>query len=358
VLAGLAHYLPERLLREVLAAAREIRNEKEQAAVLARLALHLPEELLWEALAAVREIRNEEDRAKALTELVPRLPERLLREALAAVQEIRNEEDRAKALAGLVPHLPEELLWGALAAVREIRNEEERAKALAGLVPHLPEELLWEALAAAREIRNEEEQAAVLAELAPYLPERLLRKALTAAQGIGNEEDRARALAGLVPHLPEALLSRIGRGHLRYSLDSTIATRQEPAEHLLEAFAVARIEDHQLHSPFVVNEEYKLLAGVLSNVPPEFVGTPIQLPDIDVVGIDVIVRAAGMEILPHRMQKLRFFRGRDSGLLEFRLTPREVGQKQILIEFYYQRHWLAKIQFDVEVVEMQEFVLA
>jgi hypothetical protein len=107
-----------------------------------------------------------------------------------------------------------------------------------------------------------------------------------------------------------------------------------------------------------VSKEYKLLAGVLSNVPPEFVGMPIQLPDTDVVEIDVVVRTAGMEILPHWVQELRFFRSRDSGLLRFRLIPREVGQKQILIEFYYQRHWLAKIQFDVEVVETQELVPA
>jgi hypothetical protein len=44
--------------------------------------------------------------------------------------------------------------------------------------------------------------------------------------------------------------------------------------------------------------------------------------------------------------------------MEFKLIPMETGEKTILVEFYYQRHWLAKLQFEVDVVKTQEPVLA
>jgi hypothetical protein len=67
---------------------------------LTGLAPYLPENLLPEALATAREIGDESDRAKALTGLAPYLPE-ILPEALATAREIGNESDRAKALQAL-----------------------------------------------------------------------------------------------------------------------------------------------------------------------------------------------------------------------------------------------------------------
>ncbi|TRV46460.1 MAG: apoptotic protease-activating factor, partial [Microcystis panniformis Mp_GB_SS_20050300_S99D] len=100
------------------------------------LAPYLPENLLPEALATAREIGNEYQRARALTGLAPHLPEILL-EALATAREIRDEYQRARALTGLAPYLPENLLPEALATAREIGNESSRAEALKALTAQL-----------------------------------------------------------------------------------------------------------------------------------------------------------------------------------------------------------------------------
>jgi hypothetical protein len=98
---------------------------------LTGLAPYLPENLLPEALATAREIGHESDRAEALTGLAPYLPE-ILPEALATAREIGDEYYRAKALTGLAPYLPE-ILPEALATAREIGDEYYRAKALQAL---------------------------------------------------------------------------------------------------------------------------------------------------------------------------------------------------------------------------------
>ena len=65
-----------------------------------------------------------------------------------------------------------------------------------------------------------------------------------------------------------------------------------------------------------------------------------------------------MEIRPAWVQSYVFSWSEETSLLEFVLRPTKSGHKQVRVEFYYQRHWLAKIQFDVEVVEAQELVPA
>ncbi len=230
--------------QEALATAREIGDEYHRAEALAGLASHLPQELLSQALAAAREIKGGDARARALAALAPHLPEGLreqaLRKALAAAREIGDADDRAEALAALTPHLPEELLSQALAAAREIGDADARARALAALAPHLPEDLLGEALAAAREIGNEYHRAEALAGLAPHLPEDLreqaLREALAAAGEIGWESARARALAALVPHLPEDLREQ--------ALREALAAAREIGDEFARAWALAALAPH------------------------------------------------------------------------------------------------------------------
>jgi hypothetical protein len=99
---------------------------------LTGLAPYLPENLLPEALATAREIGDESNRAEALTGLAPYLPENLLPEALATAREIGDESNRAEALTGLAPYLPE-VLPEALEAARGIGDESSRAGALQAL---------------------------------------------------------------------------------------------------------------------------------------------------------------------------------------------------------------------------------
>ncbi|MFC1465135.1 MAG: hypothetical protein ACFLMY_09825 [Candidatus Brachytrichaceae bacterium NZ_4S206] len=261
-------HLPEELLAEALAVAREITDEEWRAVALGALAARLSEplrsEALSEALAAARKIKDERRRAKALGALAPHLSEPLLSEALAAAREIKDEEWRAKALGALAPHLSEPLLSEALAAAREVEDGWQRAKALVALAARLGEPLLSEALAAAWEIEDEQWRAKALGALAAHLSELLrseaLSEALAAVREIKNERRRVEALGALAAHLSEPLQSEVlsealaaareirdvsGRAE---ALSALAAHLSEPlqSEVLSEALATAReIEDER-----------------------------------------------------------------------------------------------------------------
>lgn len=105
-----------------------------------------------QGLAYVRQISGE--RATALVGLAPYLPEALLNEALAAARETPGDWQRAEALIQLAPYLPEALYDDLLAAVREIPDRDSRLYALEDLVLHLPGPQSQDALAAAGEARG------------------------------------------------------------------------------------------------------------------------------------------------------------------------------------------------------------
>ena len=91
-----------------------------QVRALAGLAPYLPQSWLPEVLAASQSIMSDGDRVKTLTRLIPHLPESLkgsaVREALTAVLVIRSGDDQAEMLVGLTPYLSKPLLRKALAA--------------------------------------------------------------------------------------------------------------------------------------------------------------------------------------------------------------------------------------------------
>lgn len=126
------------------------------------------------------------------------------------------------------------------------------------------------------------------------------------------------------------------------------------ADRRAETFAVAKLEMPQSGELPIVGEEFALLAGILQRIPTGFVGEPIDLPDVATIELDVTVYAQDMTISPHWSQKLRYYAGRDSGLVEFRLCPNAVGRKEIRVEFHYRFHWLGQIKFEVEVAEQEE----
>ncbi len=124
-------------------------------------------------------------------------------------------------------------------------------------------------------------------------------------------------------------------------------------------FAGVVIEGLGADSTLVLNKEYKLRAGFPKKDSGSLTGQSVY-SSASPMEIDITVHAPGMEVLPDWTQSLKFFPGRDSGLLEFTLTPREIprseipgeeGKTQIEINFYHQRHWLAKLQFPVKVID-------
>lgn len=127
-------------------------------------------------------------------------------------------------------------------------------------------------------------------------------------------------------------------------------------EYSVEAFTVAKIHNHQEGTPLHIRKEYQLYTGILKGPGEDFFKKSVSLPDEDIIEIDVTVFAQDMEIAPDWFQKLYYYRDRDSGLLNFRLTPQSPGQKVIRIDFYYQRHWLQFLTIEVEVEDSQNMV--
>ncbi len=210
VLIELAPHLLEveqvQVLQKALTAVQEIDfDDRERAIRLAELAPHLPEPLLREALATAREIANGKARMDALIGLVSHLPEidrpEVLQEILTAVGKLVYEEDQNYALKKLVAHLPEPLLGEVLAAARAIANKRARLHVLIGLVSHLPEinrpEVLQEILTTAGEFEKKVDQEFFLRKLAFDLPEPLLREALKIAREIWFEPFRGHILGEL-----------------------------------------------------------------------------------------------------------------------------------------------------------------
>jgi hypothetical protein len=119
--------------------------------------------------------------------------------------------------------------------------------------------------------------------------------------------------------------------------------------------AVARLKNIPENNQLLIEETCILEAGILKERPqvPGFETTPVNLPDHDEVPIDITVYVEGMTIKPNWIQRFTFYKKKESDLVEFQLTPQTTGKKQIRVEFYYERHWLAKITFDVEVVEAE-----
>lgn len=126
-----------------------------------------------------------------------------------------------------------------------------------------------------------------------------------------------------------------------------------------EEYAIARIKDHQSGQPFYLGQIYELQAGIRSSIPAGFKGVPVELPHQEKpIQLEIVVSAEDIEIEPNWLQPYIINRSEESPFVEFKLKPKTSGYKQICVEFLYQRHWLAKIQFEVEVVEVKELVTA
>jgi hypothetical protein len=91
-----------------------------------------------QALTIACQAWPESSRAEALAKLAPHLPEPLLHQALASARQIVSQYDHADALAGLVPRLAElGHIALSLEVTGQIEIKWNRAEALAGLAPHL-----------------------------------------------------------------------------------------------------------------------------------------------------------------------------------------------------------------------------
>lgn len=117
------------------------------------------------------------------------------------------------------------------------------------------------------------------------------------------------------------------------------------------AYGIARIVGCCGSEKLQVDNKYVLQTGIFRVIPHGFEAQPFLLPaDEGVIEFDITVFAEDMNIEPYWTQSFLFHRDKDYDLLEFRLTPIEAGTKDIKVEYYYRRHWLAQINFKVEVI--------
>jgi hypothetical protein len=249
-LAGLASFLPDTLLGDVLAGVWAIEPESRRTNVLAALAPFLPGPLVAKAVVVAEAMADERFRSEALKALGPRLPELLVAEAIASAEMIEQQRWRVQALTVLRPLLRGsariKMLEAALAEARAIGDERLRAETIAGLAPILPGPLLAEAQRIACAIESRPWRSEALAALAPHLPRPLLDEALDAACAIGDKAAQVQTQLELGQHLPaqlqrEILMTAAGvlNEHLRAEQLGALAPQlSEPL--LAEALAAAR----------------------------------------------------------------------------------------------------------------------
>jgi hypothetical protein len=173
--------------------------------------------------------------------------------------------------------------------------------------------------------------------------------------------ERLREMERRVYSSPQLLEPAPAKCTIFFPKPSVPAPAQYPE---IEAHAVARLKSVPENNQLLIGETSILEAGILKERPqvPGFETTPVNLPDQNEVPIDITVYVEGMTINPNWIQRFTFYKkkesDKESDLVEFQLLPQTTGKKQIRVEFYYERHWLAKITFDVEVVEAERGVVS
>jgi hypothetical protein len=208
VLGELGPYLPEENLREALSIARGITDQTQREVALAHLLPYLAEVgHIKEAFTSLQYIEYEWERADALARMAPNLPEKLLRKALSR-KYWAGEDPPTEALVGLLPRLAElGHLKKALSIARKVNSPNTfHIEVLIALAPYLQEEDLQDVLSRANRLAYSSDQARALVALAPHLPETLQPAALSGAQQVKYENDKISVLAGLAPHLQGTIL--------------------------------------------------------------------------------------------------------------------------------------------------------
>ena len=216
MLAGLARHatsLP--LLRLVLDAVNEIKDERVRSAALVSIAprlAHLGRPA--EALEMAQSMTDRLNKLSALEEIIPYLPKSLLPQMLPLIEEFSFEGSRWSAYAVLAPRLAElGDLDTALRVMLSINGYQRRALAAARMAKHarppMREKLIEHALAivrnAQRELEESEDwwQTEVLTCLAPYLSGEMLIEAFTMASEIEKPNERFAPLAALSSQLAQ-----------------------------------------------------------------------------------------------------------------------------------------------------------
>ena len=139
---------------------------------------------------------------------------------------------------------------------------------------------------------------------------------------------------------------------LEQEVDVNYPIAQKPN---MVAYAVAQIKDHQESQAILLQQYITILAAVLTEMPEGQKSEPITLPTAEnKIHFQIMVYAEDMVIVSDHIQPFIFYRDKETPPIEFILRPTQTGPKHIWVEFLYQNHWLAKIEFEVEVIANEE----
>lgn len=129
--------------------------------------------------------------------------------------------------------------------------------------------------------------------------------------------------------------------------------QNKQVENTNDLFAQVRIIEHNLVKGLIVNAKYRLESGVSSNPTNNlYLSSQFSLPVSSKKTLfDITVYGEGMLVEPDWRQILTYRNGGEDKYVVFELTPQEVGKKLIRVEYFYQNHWLTKIEFMVDIVE-------
>jgi len=195
---------------------------------------------------------------------------------------------------------------------------------------------------------------------APIHALRLARGILAACAGCWSQYGykpplnyrQIRELADLYWKAVEKAIPLIGTGlEGKTQEQKQLARSILPTERLPKVNAIVRV-DRERDCPIYLGDSFVVQAGIgeelLESCEDNLV--PVSGPEKN-IQFDIVMHAEDMEILPTRRMSYVFCRHELPPLVEFELKPMKSGSKQVRVEFFYRQHWLAKIQFDVKVVE-------
>lgn len=210
----LAPYLPQIMLKDVMATVRRLHQPDQKAKALAMIHRYLPAEehpyVLHEILSIAQSARWRGEATPS--QIVPLLDDPQVGSIVfRAIQMLESPDERAAALTDIAPFLDEplrsEALWSALAAARMIWGPY-RANALVRLAPLLSEPMLREVLADIQVLEQQEWRAMALRGIIPFLPadvaHTVIQEPLAAARTIWGKAERVRTLAALIPYAAPA----------------------------------------------------------------------------------------------------------------------------------------------------------
>lgn len=157
----------------LLYASKMSKERQRSEALVAIVPYLKSDEMRAEALAISLSTRQEKWRVQALISLCPNLPEQLLQDTLAKAREIEDEWERERLLLALAaaPAAGEAFLQRVLEEARVIQNEYWRGRALSRLAPHLRGALLEDAVTAVKAIGDGYSHACALGQLVLNWPE-------------------------------------------------------------------------------------------------------------------------------------------------------------------------------------------